>query len=278
MYISIDLGGTNTRVASSRNLEDIYKVEKFPTNIDLKEQQALLNKAVGSVIDGEAVDYICIGVPGLVDRFSRKFEKIVNYPALNGLRYEQLLDVASGSANIIVENDSALAGLAESRVGDAANSRVVAYLTLSTGVGGVRVQNKRLSRAQGSMEPGHMIIVEDGAEDDVCGQKGCLHAYLSGAMFEKVYGEKPEDTKDASIWDKYGKHLATGITNIVAMWDPDIVVIGGSLSKKFDVFSDSMMKSLKNQDLFDVPNIVRSTLGDENGLLGGFHLISQITN
>lgn len=275
MYISIDLGGTSTRIASSKDLKTFYKVEKFHTASDLKTERQLVNDAIQKVVDGEDVEYICIGVPGFVDRYERRFGNIVNFPELSGVKYGDFF-LLGDTENIIVENDAALAGLAESKRGEACNHRVVAYLTLSTGVGGIRIQDQRLSRIQGKSEPGHMIIVEDGVYDDVCGQKGCLHAYLSGSMFEKVYGTRAPLAEDPEIWEEYGKHLATGIINLCAMWDPGIVVIGGSISSKFDLFGPSMYKNLDNQDLFVVPEIIRSETGDNNGILGGFDLISQI--
>lgn len=275
MYISIDLGGTSTRIASSKDLETFHKVEKFHTVSDLSRERELVNEAVQKVSDGDDIEFICIGVPGFVDRYERRFGTIVNFPELTGVKYGDFF-MLGDVENIIVENDAALAGLAESKRGEAFNHRVVAYITLSTGVGGVRIQDQKLSRIQGKSEPGHMIIIEDGQYDDVCGQKGCLHAYLSGSMFEKVYGIKAPLAEDSEIWDEYGRHLATGIINICAMWDPSIIVIGGSISGRFDMFGPSMFKNLDNQDLFVVPEILRSEMGDNNGLLGGFDLISQV--
>ncbi len=275
MYISIDLGGTSTRIASSKDLKTFHKVEKFHTASNLSLERQLVNDAIQKVVDDGEVEHICIGVPGFVDRYERRFGNIVNFPELSGLNYGDFFLVGD-TDNIIVENDAALAGLAESKRGEASAHKVVGYLTLSTGVGGIRIQNKKLSRIQGKSEPGHMIIVEDGEYDEVCGQSGCLHAYLSGSMFEKVYGVKAPLTEDPDIWEKYGKHLATGIINLCAMWDPSIVVLGGSISHKMDLFGPSMFRNLDNQDLFKVPEIIRSEIGDNNGLLGGFDLIAQI--
>ena len=79
MYISIDLGGTNTRIASSKDLVTIYKQEKFLTNHDLDEQRGLVSAAIGRLIDGEEVKYICIGVPGMIDKYNRKFGNVSNF-------------------------------------------------------------------------------------------------------------------------------------------------------------------------------------------------------
>ena len=69
--------------------------------------------------------------------------------------------------------------------------------------------------------------------------------------------------------------MATGVVNVIAMWNPDIIVLGGGVSQKFDYFSPAMYEDLNLQNMFEVPKIVVSKLGDENGVLGGFDLIRQ---
>jgi glucokinase len=277
MYISIDLGGSKTRVASSKDLNEIHKFERFKTSPDLEVERRLVNEAIQNVSDGEDIEYICIGVPGFVDRQSRTFSKIVNYPELTGKPYESFFDLDLTNTPLVVENDAALAGLGESMLNPIAKDEsVVAYLTLSTGVGGVRIQDKKINLGQELSEPGHFIIVEDGILDPICGQKGCLHAYLSGAMFEQVYGEPPKKSASPEVWEKYGEHLATGVVNIVSMWDPEVLVIGGGLAKKFRYFEESMLKHLAKQEFFEIPKIVKSELGYKNGVYGGFFFIKQL--
>ena len=275
MYIAIDLGGSKTRVASSKDLKSIHKIERFETQRDLQKEKDLIVDAVGKSVGKEEVDYICIGVPGLVDKPRKRFKNIVNYPQLSDLPFGALLGVDFHSENIVAENDASLAGLAESERGEAAKHKVVAYLTLSTGVGGVRIESKKIGEFQSNSEPGHMIIVENGRYDDVCGQRGCLHSYLSGVSFKQIYGQDPEKAISKDIWNEYGSHLATGIINIIAMWNPEIIVLGGGISQKFDQFSPAMYEDLNLQNLFEVPKIAVSKLGDENGVLGGFDLIRQ---
>lgn len=275
MFISIDLGGTTTRVASSKDLHNIEEVVKFPTDADLSALRYNISDNIKKMVGNDTVEYVCIGVPGMVDRENSKFKKIVNYPQLDGMGFSELFDIEN-CKYLTAENDAALAGLAEANRGEAANYGIVAYITLSTGVGGVRIKHKKLDLHVDINEPGHMVIVEGGIHDDICGQNGCLHAYLSGAMFKKVYGKDPRFAKSNEIWEKYGSHLATGVINIIAMWDPDIIVFGGGISEKFDLFSPKMFEKLKAQDLLEVPHIVKSQLGDNNGLLGGFDLIKQL--
>jgi len=275
MYVAIDLGGTKTRVASSKDLKSIHKIERFDTVADLQKQKDLLVDSIGRVVGKEEVEYICLGVPALIDKENKEFKIADNYPQLNGLSFGALLGMDFAHQNIIAENDATLAALGEANRGEAAKYNVVAYLTLSTGVGGARIENKQISNHHGSSEPGHMIIVENGRYDDSCGQRGCLQAYVSGTSFREIYKVEPEKAIAKEIWTEYGSHLATGIVNLIAMWDPEIIVLGGGVSQKFELFSAAMYEDLNLQNFFEVPKIVVSKLGDENGVLGGFDLIKQ---
>ena len=99
--------------------------------------------------------------------------------------------------------------------------------------------------------------------------------YLSGTAFEKIYGVKPQDCNDALIWQKYGKTLAVGIQNITAMWDPEIIVLGGSLTNKYKLFLSGFDKGLQAYSSFNMPPVVKSVYGDNAGLIGGLDYIKQ---
>ncbi len=79
-----------------------------------------------------------------------------------------------------------------------------------------------------------MIINEDGKPFKLCGQKGCLSCYVSGAAFKEVYGVSPFRCEDKEVWTDYAKKLSLGIVNVIAMWGPDVLVLGGSISNKFE--------------------------------------------
>ncbi|MFC1722444.1 ROK family protein [Patescibacteria group bacterium] len=277
MYVSIDLGGTNTRVASSRDLKDLYKQEKFQTDQDLHKQLTNIIESIKIVVDGETPQYIVVGVPGIVNKKERKLERIINVPSLSNLTFSELVGNSIEEKNIFVENDASLAGLGEAVNGAGKNFEVVVYMTLSTGVGGVRIAGKKIDEYQRHSEPGHMIIQRNGRTFGMCDQKGCLSAYCSGTAFEEIYGESPVTCKDENVWEDYSKNLALGISNIMAMWSPDIIVLGGSLSNKFEeFFEEPLLKELNRQKIFKVPEIKKSVLGDSAGLIGGFVLLFGI--
>ncbi len=276
MYLSIDIGKSNTRVASSRDLKSIVDITKFATSSDLTEQKKNIKESVFKVSGGEPIQSAVLGVPGIINRFSGSFFKMNLYPQLNGLAYESFLQDCLEYKEVFVENDALLAGYGEAVGGSGKEFDIVCYLTLSTGVGGCRIAHKSADPSYYFQEPGHQIILEGGRECPVCGQKGCLQAYTSGQAFEEIYKMKPEDCSDDAIWDDYAKHLACGINNLIAMWSPEIIVIGGGLSQKFDFIYASLIEQMSKMTFFPVPEIRKSAFGDESGIRGGFFAISKI--
>jgi len=276
MYVSIDVGKTNTRVSSSRDSKNIFKKEKFLTSQSLEEEKKLIKDAVYKVTDLEQIQAISVGLPGIIDRISNTFYKVNTYPELNGLPFQAFLQgFAEKIPKIIVENDALLAAFGEAVGGSGKEFDIVAYLTLSTGVGGARISFKEIDQSYYFSEPGHQIIVQDGREDPFCGQKGCLQSYVSGPAFEEIYKMKPEECKDGNIWSDYSKHLASGLINIISMWTPEVIVLGGGISQKFDYIYSDLMDNLRKEKLFPIPEIRKSALGDDAGLLGGFIYISR---
>ncbi len=276
MYISIDLGGTNTRVASSKDLKSILGVEKVHTEQNVAIERKVILDAIRKLSGGEKIERTCIGIPGMVNKKNMKFNKIPNIPSLTGLSYEELFRNEIDPGILLVENDATLAGLGEAVMGAGQNYDVVAYLTLGTGVGGVRISGKKIDPHQNYSEPGHMIIQEEGRFFKPCEQHGCLESYISGTAFKQIHGVSPSECEDQDIWDKYAKKLALGIINTLAMWGPDIVVLGGSMANKFETyFKDPLLEQLSRHELFTIPPIVRSALGDDSGIYGGLVLLSQ---
>lgn len=276
MYISIDLGGTYTRIAASKDLATISDHIKVETKQDLELERDIITSSIEKLYSGEEIKGICIGVPGLIDKKEGVFEKIPNVPALDGLKFEEFVGDIVPSEKLLIENDASLAGLGEAVCGAGKDYDVVAYLTLSTGVGGARIAGKKIDPFQKHSEPGHMVIEEDGLLCEHCRQHGCLSAYTDGKSFERIHGISPSLCEDQDIWDSYADKLSLGLINIIADWGPEIVVLGGSISNKFEpFFKKPLMEELKKQDFFEIPPIVKSELGDNSGIYGGFEVLKQ---
>lgn len=276
MYISIDIGKSNTRVASTKDLVSIHKIIKFSTDQDLEEQKKLMIDAVYGVRDNQDIKAIVLGVTGINDKANKKFIKSPNFPALNGLNFNSLLPEVLRHIPFYVENDAALGALGEAYFGSGKNKTDVAYLTLSSGVGGAFVLKEKEGFKLISSEPGHHVICESDILTDKSGLSGTFESYCSGSMFETRYGVKPKGDIDKEIWKKYAKHLSTGIINITALWRPEIIVLGGGMSNyNFDTFYPYLNEELKKQIFFVIPEMKKALLEDDSGIYGGFVLLSK---
>ena len=160
-------------------------------------------------------------------------------------------------------------------MGEGKTYQKVAYITISTGVGGTLIINKQLPKTKYNFEPGHHIINFEGKPLALENIKGSFESYCSGTAFKTRYGVDPTDHDDSDLWKDYGQILGIGLHNIALLWQPDVIVLGGAMSKKAPLFFKPLTQSLQETLLNKPPEIKISTLGDENGLLGGLELLKS---
>lgn len=276
MYISIDLGRSTTRIASSVDLKSILKIVKFPTESKLENQKHNFIEALESVSSGESVDAVAFGFPGITGKMTDSFLKSANYPQIEGMDIGSFFPGKYKDAKILVENDAALGALGEAYFGSGKDKKVVAYLTLSTGVGGARVIKYENEYDIINAEPGHHIIDRSDTLTDGSGISGTFESFCSGAYFKKRYGKDPDQNAGEEAWKNYSYYLSAGLVNLISMWDPDVIVLGGGLSiHNFDIFYPFLMEELKRQDFFEIPDIRKSTMEDDSGIYGGFILLKE---
>lgn len=277
MFIAIDIGGTNTRVAMSHNLKDIDIVETFLSQSDFINEQKLIRETIQRVSKDEEVQSISIGVAGLVNRKTCVIESSPNYPTLNGKKIDSLVEGVSGNFTVACANDTELAALGEAVLGAGKNYKRVGYLSLGTGVGGALIEHQKINDFPHLFEPGHQIINFDSDIVGGFGINGSLEAYVSGPSFKKIYKQDPRSCVDTKIWLEYGKKVGIGLHNLMLVWSPDCLVIGGGVSENFDKFIVGINSQLKLTSFIKIPPILKCEFGQGSGIVGGFVLISQLT-
>ena len=276
MYISIDLGRSITRIASTPDLKNIFRIVKFPTENNINTQKKNMSEAVISVSGPDKIDAVAFGFPGISSRIKSKIRKSANYPQMEGMDFSSFLPEKAKNSKIIVENDAALGALGEAYFGSGKNCKTVAYLTLSTGVGGARVVKNENNYELINSEPGHQVIEKSDDTADGSGIKGTLETFCSGSYFKKRYGAEPNETAGKEIWKKYSSYLSAGILNIISMWDPEVIILGGGLAiHNFDFFYPFLIEELKKQNFFEIPKIKKTLMEDDSGIYGGFILLER---
>lgn len=234
-------------------------------------------KKVAQDLVGDTVPYgIAVGIAGAVGRDK---DKLLGSPHLQDWVGKPLTAEIKKtfSAPVFIENDAVLAGMGEAHDGAGRGFGIVVYVTVSTGVGGARIVNKRVDDKAIGFEPGHQIIDIDrtlipGAES------GTLEDYISGTATLHETHHKPKEITDPEFWDHKAKLLAYGLNNMIVHWSPDVVVLGGSMiigdpAISLEKTAEYLRKTLKIYA--ELPQLKKAELGDTCGLYGALEYLKQ---
>ena len=192
-----------------------------------------------------------------------------------------------------IANNADCAALGEAVAGAGRNCQDVVMLTLGAGVGGGIILGGDIYKGKhiGGSEVGHMVIVEDG-EPCTCGRRGCLEAYVSATalvrdarrktgreltpeeIFEGAARKEPVFTE---LTDTYIRRLGIGIVNIVNIFRPQLVLLGGPVSVPGRMMLEPLRRMLE-RDCFggqkgEIPELELAALGDDAGTLGAASLL-----
>ncbi|HLP44141.1 MAG TPA: ROK family protein, partial [Candidatus Nanoarchaeia archaeon] len=180
-------------------------------------------------------------------------------------------------APVFVENDAALVGLGEAMRGGGRGFGIVAYVTVSTGVGGAKIVNGTIDPRSVGFEPGHEIIdIDKTLVPDASGTT--LESYISGAGLMNRTGKKPKEITDPKVWDDLAHILAYGLNNVAVFWSPDVIVLGGSMITGEPAISIEKTEEYLKEVLKiypEIPKIRKAELGDLGGLHGALEYLRQ---
>lgn len=314
LYIGIDVGGTGIKAgvvdASGKIL---YKLS-CPTGRErgheavIRDMAALSLRAVQeSGHSMEEIHSVGVGIPGMQDPRTGRIPFCTNL----GWHDVPLVERLGRELHkpIYVNNDATVAGLAESVSGVSAGTKNSVFVTLGTGVGGgVVLDGKVFMGPHGiATEVGHMITVA-GGEMCTCGNRGCWERYASAtaiiregrkfaaahpesALAKAVNGEldrieartvidlaKAGDPDCEALFDEYVYHLTVGLVNLINLYDPEIIALGGGVSRAGAFLLDKVNAILPEMIFFkSMPHakIELAQLGNDAGIIGAAMLGRQ---
>ena len=225
---------------------------------------------------------------------------------LPGWRDVPVVELARAAFDVpaALENDATAAAAGEHRFGAGAGTRHMVYLTVSTGVGGGVVADGRLYRgAMGNGgELGHVTVDCNGRVCRGCGRRGCLEAYASGTSIAEravealaASGEpsilralerptaadvaaaaRDGDALAAVVWDETVSALACGLTSIVNLFEPELVVLGGGVTRAGEQLIGPVREAVRSDAVRpagEPVSVVRSALGDHVGIVGAATIV-----
>jgi glucokinase len=310
-YIGVDLGGTKIATGAADATGRILVRDLRPTeaekgtDVSIANIKASIRQVLNELGGDSHVRGIGIGSPGPLSA-----EKGIVYssPNLgwNHVPIRQILEDEFG-IRVKLENDANVAGLAEWRFGSGEQCRNMIYVTVSTGIGGgIIVDGQLLVGSLGfAGEIGHMTVVENGPLCG-CGRRGCLETLASGtaigrkareiarldvptSMSDLVDGEidridsvvvsKADAAGDPyarEILDEAIRYLSIGLGNLVTVFNPDRIVIGGGVSNIGDRLFEPLRRMILSRAIRESAahvEILRAKLGADVGVLGAICLV-----
>ncbi len=297
LFLGLDFGGTKLAVGLATASGELVTFARRPTIPDIGGVGAVqamreLVEEMGEPAREIAAIGISFGGPVARDRqttlLSHHGPGWINFPLVE--RVHQMWPV-----RIELDNDANAAALGEFRFGAGQGHQNVLYLTVSTGVGGGIVLGGRLYRGARGLagEVGHTIVWPNGPRC-TCGKQGCVEAIAAGPSIARAYVERQPnalaevtaadvfrlaasgDLIARDVLDRATTFLGIGVANAINVLDPDIVVIGGGVSRAGDALFVPLRYAVAAASAPSPPNavpIVPTTLGDGVGVLGAVALV-----
>lgn len=255
MIIGVDIGGTRTKIVLWK--KKVLKKTAFPTPQEKGSFLYLLERKIKEDFLTPGVKGISFSIPGVLDQKRKEILYVPNIKFLSKLKLKDYFE-KKFQKKIKIENDAVCFTLAETILGSGKGYKVILGVTLGTGVGGgliLREKKSLLKIYRGSfgtaLEPGSIIldirrssrILDRGKFDWLGSKKFFLE---KGYNPEKLYKEAILGRKFAfSLFEEYGKILGVGLGSLINVLDPEIVILGGGISKAFRFFARSMRKEVK---------------------------------
>lgn len=290
MKIGIDIGGSHIGVGHVddqgyiKNKEEIFIKDK--TNIENTIEEFIYRK-IREMIEICPVDGIGIAVPGTVT--DNKIIKAVNL----GIENYDLASKLESEFNIPVKikNDAKCSALAEQKFGALKGYDDAVFLCIGTGIGGAVIYDGKLLEAKKvpGFEFSHIIIKRDGNLCS-CGKRGCFETYasmkrfkeriseeynlntFSGEKIRKFINENPNDSRLNYMINSYIEDLSIGISNLINIFEPEIICIGGSFAEYEEILYEPLKRKLLEGNLLfnkrDDIIIKHAQLKNDAGIIG----------
>ncbi len=296
--IGINIGVRDTRIGLVDIHQELLTCETMKTNAERPAEEVIreIGQRTLALLERQGIPVdqcVCagIGVPGTVDR--RK--GVVRYS--NNIKWKQV-ELAKLMSEYLpipvrVANDADCAALGEAAAGAGRECRDLVMVTLGFGVGGGVILDGEICAGKniGGNEVGHMVIVENG-EECTCGRRGCLEAYASARALirdalaatgqkmtpEEIFeGAASGDLRLKKVVDGYAGKLGTGLVNIVNIFRPQLVLLGGDLSRQAETLLPSLRRMMKEGcfggEDSEYPELGISALGNKAAVIGAASLV-----
>ncbi|BBH18300.1 glucokinase [Nocardioides baekrokdamisoli] len=312
LFIGLDVGGSKVLAAEIDADGHLVTTALRITpgrRVPVPLVEDALTEAVDEVAAGRPISGVGLAAAGFVDAAGERVMFAPHLPWRSDPTRSRL--EARWGVPVAMDNDANCAARAELALGAAAGTQSALMITLGTGIGGGLIVDGKLRRGRNGMsgEFGHMQVVPDGHPCE-CGRAGCWEQYASGnalvryarsrldspsytqqTSLEEACGGLPEQLTGPMIAEAgragdrlaqraftvVGEWLGVGIANLVAAFDPEVVVVGGGVSAAGDLLLDPARAALRDSLVAaserEIPDVVPARFGPEAGVVGAAAMI-----
>lgn len=316
MYVGIDLGGINIAVGLVDDQYRIIKKGSVPTGRErsfsaIMADAAQLIQQLLTESGMSAADVQCIGMgsPGVPDVEKKLIVAASNFPQIDFSDFRAEMEKYFPGVPVYVENDANAAAYGEILAGAARGIDNAVVVTLGTGVGGGVIIDKKIYAGfnHGGSEIGHMVLNFNGPACG-CGRSGCFEVYASATALIKQTAEMIQSYPDSVIHEminhdpskingktafdaakqgdragekvvaKFVEYLGIGIMNIINVFQPEAIVIGGGICKEGEYLLSRLNAYVERYLYTDkIPHakLLTATLGNDAGIIGAAMLWKQ---
>lgn len=290
--LTFDIGGTAIKYGICNDDFELIEKHSVPTEAKLGGQH-IIEKVIEIIESFSDIDRVAISTAGQVDSQNGiVVYSTDNIPYYTGMMVKSIVENKTGIP-CFVENDVNSAAVGEAKFGAAIGCSDFICLTYGTGIGGAIFLDGKLYKGSGNSagELGHMIT-HAGGKQCTCGGEGCYECYASAKalltaikrntgedlngfqIFEKKNFERPEIRSEI---DKWIDEIISGLINIIYIFNPPLIVLGGGILNE-NYIIELIDRKIYNKlmDNYKNVNIVRAKLGNDAGMLGAAYLASLI--
>lgn len=256
MFACLDIGGTSIKVALSDKDGNLIEKDTLYPSHELKEFTNTIVNWVNGMKNQYDIKGVAISSPGAVDTNSGIVGGASAVPCIHGPNWKEILSERL-NLNISIENDANCVALAEIFSGSAKEVNDILFVVCGSGIGGSIIKDKKIHHGKHLYggEFGFMIMEDDDGEYKTFSEVASTMSFVRKAR--KHFNDESLDGKDVfnkaengdefckEIIDRFYSELAKGIYNLQYMYDPELILIGGSISDRDD-FVISLNEKIDN--------------------------------
>lgn len=262
MYLGIDVGGTKTIVASLDDNGVIQQNFRFPTPQIYPKFLKELSNNVDKLATKDFVA-VGVGVPGKIDRINGIAIAGGRLPWKNVPIQKDIKELTR--CPTVIDNDANLAGLSEAML--LKEYRKVLYITISTGIGTGYIVDQKIDPSMADSEGGEMLL-EHGSRLEP------WEDFASGKAIVRRFGKRASEITDTNTWRTIAHDISLGLIDLIAVVQPDIIVLGGGVGAHYEKFKDFLLDYLKGYEtpLIKIPLIIQAARPELAVVYGSYDL------